>query len=230
MIETHDSESRGNTAKNTQYLTLLKSKTMNADHPRHHGVVMQAHHAISAKGMVLSGLADKFADFGYDINLEDNLVFIPSTLQGACLLGVQPHRGNHTAPSIDNPDRDSDRQPSYHTRVAGMLNEAFDTIDELCGGDGVNIRRNTQKVLNGLSTRIISFIQNKPEMLPLTKLHSHFPSRSKRGCGGVDYVNDPRATEICPVGRDHVEKHGPHQKSEGILYVGTLPYKLRAGN
>ena len=86
-------------------------------HPRHHGVAMQAHHVISATAMHASGLADKIKKFGYNINELENLALLPCTLQGACYLGVQPHRGNHTAPA-DPYTYKNDQQPvDYHKMV-----------------------------------------------------------------------------------------------------------------
>ena len=112
----------GNSAKDSKYLKRIKD-AIEGDkaHPRHNGVKMQAHHAISAEGMKLSGLGKKIEKFGYDINLLSNLVFIPCTLQGACYLGVQPHRGNHTA-VISQDDYDDDLEPkNYHKLISSRI-------------------------------------------------------------------------------------------------------------
>jgi hypothetical protein len=78
----------GNSAKDTQYLKRITEHiATDKTHPRHQGVKMQAHHIISGEGIKRSGLGKKLKEFGYNINLLPNLVFIPCTLQGACYLG-----------------------------------------------------------------------------------------------------------------------------------------------
>ena len=226
-----DATERGNSKKNGHaYLDLIKSKTEDSKHPRNMGVSMQAHHAISAKGMDLSGLADKYEDFGYDINQIKNLVFIPCTLQGASLLGVQPHRGNHTAPDVDKPNRDKDKDANYHTMVSDLLQEAYRNIDELCGSGRKDITAETQHMLDEVSETIIDRIQNNPKEARLTALYKHFTRNNKRGCGGVDYVNDKRAVDICPVGRHHTHRQGEFQRDEEISYVGNGKYMLKPGS
>ena len=49
---------------------------------------MQAHHVLSGEGVRQSKIGARLVKWRYDINTEKNLVFIPSTLQGACYLGV----------------------------------------------------------------------------------------------------------------------------------------------
>ena len=121
----------GNTSKNSAYLRNIKNAIEDdKSHPRHNGVLMQAHHIISAKGMSLSNLAKKIEKFGYDINELPNLSFIPCTLQGACHLGVQPHRGNHTA-RVDQDDYDDDLEVrDYHKMVAKKIKELMHLDDE----------------------------------------------------------------------------------------------------
>jgi len=68
-------------------------------HPFHasNGFYMQIHHLLSQKGIADTGAsAIKIKNMGYNMNRAGNLVALPSTLQGACHLGVQPHRGNHS--------------------------------------------------------------------------------------------------------------------------------------
>ena len=101
----------GTIAKSKTYLTTMKVRIApDALHPRHRGVKMQAHHILSGEGAKLSQMGRKLVGFGYDINTPKNLAFLPCTLQGACYLGIQPHRGNHTAPSdgADEDDADDD--------------------------------------------------------------------------------------------------------------------------
>lgn len=213
------------TKKGFDYLNELRketSETKTPNHPRHHGIKMQAHHAISEKGISLLSYADKFADFGYNINWTTNLVFIPSTLPGACMLGVQPHRGNHTAPSATAPDIDSLRENTYHGSVSEFLQAAYRVIKQKCGDNTSNVAEETKKEMNKVSAKIIKFIQRKPEEFPLTHIAENFKPGDKRGCGGATSVT-VRSQKLCP----HDRKHTGH---EGITYVCTTPYTLTPGN
>lgn len=220
---------RGNTTKGAAYLSLLKSLTQEARHPRHHGVAMQAHHAISQKAIFDANLNDRLEDFGYQIDVANNLVFIPSTLQGACLLQIQPHRGNHTAERIEGPDDDGDHPPKYHIMVANRLKAIMSALEEACGDLGKDMAKTTQKALDKISSDIIRKIQHKPVEARLTVLYPYFEPGNPRGCGGVESVRS-EGSDTCPVHRNHTGKHGPRQGSESITYVCTEPYQLRAGN
>ncbi len=56
------------------------------NHPRHHGITMQAHHLLSKSGVGDTGLAEDLKHLGYDIDHHNNIVLIPSTLPSACHL------------------------------------------------------------------------------------------------------------------------------------------------
>jgi hypothetical protein len=227
---TEPNEKGGNTSKDSEYLNRIKGATTDLEHPRHKGVKMQAHHAISAQGMALSGLAIKLKKFGYDINLTPNLVFIPYSLQGACLLGVQPHRGDHTAPLDHDDYNDDEHLPSYHEAVSLMLIEADRKIGVACLGEGVNKKAAAQRILDELSAIIVDFIQNSPEQARLTRLYKHFVPGNRTGCGGVDAVGDHRGSIACPVDRNHTGKQGKGQIKEAISYSCDGHYKLKPGN
>lgn len=219
---------RGKTAKDTEYLKTLQARTTDQKHPRNQGVVMQAHHVISAKGIAMGSYNDRLEDFGYRINEAMNLVFIPSTLQGACLLQVQPHRGNHTAQ--DAPDVDGNRDRTYHESVKEHLKTVMPKLEKLCGKPGKNMQKETQDALDAISEVIIECIQHKPSEAKLTKLYKHFQPGNVRGCGGAKgSVNDP-AADICPVHRNHTGKRAPGQPDEKIVFKCVKPYELIAGN
>ena len=223
---------RGNTTKGSEYLTMLKSKTtllMHPRHPRHHGVDMQAHHAISQKAIFDAKLDERLEDFGYEIDVANNLVFIPSTLQGACLLQVQPHRGNHTAEEVKGADDDRQHYPPYHIMVANRLKAIMPGLEAECGRHGHNIQKTTQDTLDKISSDIIKKIQRKPREARLTRVYMNFDPGNLRGCGGVDSVTF-RGSDTCPVHRNHTGKHGPDQEAEAITYVFTEQYELKAGN
>lgn len=143
---------RGTTKKSDyEYLTTLKKLTESSAHPRNQGVTMQAHHVISAKSVVLAGLKDRLEDFGYDINVANNLVFIPSTLQGACLLQVQPHRGDHSA--VDAADIDGNRDDTYHEKVRDRLKKVLPKLERECGKPGVDMKKFVHLKLDELRKR-----------------------------------------------------------------------------
>lgn len=223
---------RGNSAKDSKYLDRIKRATsvaMMPLHPRHHGVAMQAHHLISAEGMRLSRLGNKIEKFGYDINTLENLAFIPSTLQGACHLSVQPHRGNHTAPITDPDDYNDDDHPeSYHVMVGRRVRALNLPLDRECTGTEDARVREVKNGLDRLSSEILTLIQRAPGRAPLTSVSASFQPGDRVGCGGVDSVRSHRG-QPCANDRDHQGgKHSRNQRNEGIA-ISRTPYQLRTG-
>lgn len=221
----------GNSAKDSKYLKRIKDAIENLkEHPRHNGIKMQAHHAISAEGMKRSGLGKKIERFGYDINLLTNLVFIPCTLQGACHLGVQPHRGNHTA-LISEDDYDDDLEPlTYHDLICNRIVDLQLPLAKACQGQDDARIHEIQRKLDILSRDIVSLIQRKPSAAPLTTIAHFFSPKNPIGCGGVDSVQLHRGGSGCDVGRNHSGNHqGKKQKKENITYELKEPYKLKPG-
>lgn len=220
----------GNSAKDSQYLKRIKDAIAHdKDHPRHQGIKMQAHHLISAEGMKRSGLGRKIEKYGYDINLLPNLAFIPCTLQGACHLGVQPHRGNHTA-LVDQDDYDDDMEPgNYHDLVARMIKELGLPLNKECSGDGSDQRRLVQSKLDKLSREILNLILKKPRAAPLTEVAKHFNPGNTIGCCGVDAVGHHKGHRNCPVDRNHRGRQGPGQKAERIEYESNGRYQIAVG-
>lgn len=220
----------GNSSKDSQYLNRIKAAiALDPTHPRHHGVKMQAHHIISGDGMKLSRLGKKIEQFGYDINLLPNLAFIPCTLQGACHLGVQPHRGNHTT-LVDQDDYNDDLEPlDYHKMVAKKIIELGLPLDKECPGDHKTKSEVVKEKLDRLSKDILNLIQNKPGAAPLTDIAKHFNPGNHIGCGGVETVKLNRGVVACPTERNHMGKQGTGQKAEGITYQSDGKYKLKPG-
>lgn len=220
----------GNSSKNSKYLRLIKTAiALDLTHPRHHGVKMQAHHIISCEGMKRSGMGKKIEQFGYDINLLPNLAFIPCTLQGACHLGVQPHRGNHTA-LVDQDDYKDDLEPmSYHEMVGRSIKELGLPLSKECPGDQKTKADQVREKLDNLSKRILNLIQHKPSAAPLTDIAKHFDRRERVGCSGVDIVSQHKAGTPCPTERNHQGKQGISQIFENITYKSDSTYKLRPG-
>lgn len=222
----------GNSSKDSKYLARIKRAiALDPAHPRHphHGVKMQAHHLISAEGMKRSGLGKKLEKFGYDINLLPNLSFIPCTLQGACHLGVQPHRGNHTA-LVDQDDYEDDLEPmNYHKMVAKRIKKLDLPLSKECPGDNKTKSETVRNKLDKLSEDILKLIQNSPGAAPLTDIAKHFKPGNHIGCGGVDTVTLHSGQVTCHTKRSHAGKQGPSQKAEGITYNSDGKYKLKTG-
>jgi hypothetical protein len=216
------------------YLARMKSHiALDKTHPRNQGVKMQAHHLISGKGMAKSELGEKIEGFGYDINLRPNLVFLPCTLQGACHLGIQPHRGNHDTAIPDQEDYDDDTEPrDYHRQVSDRLQSLHLPLNKECN------KRNSDKVideLNKLSKIILEKIVDDPGTFPLTRLYALFGARGL-GCGGVDNVAAHSHAHACPVGRDHLwnekdpsRSQGPSQAREKITFKTKKKYEFEVG-
>lgn len=218
----------GNSSKDSKYLKRIKDAIEHdKSHPRNNGVKMQAHHVISAEGMKRSELGKKIESFGYDINLLDNLVFIPCTLQGACHLSVQLHRGNHTA---NQDDYDDDSEPgSYHEMVRKKIKGLRLPISKECLGNSALNSKEVIDKINDLSKIILKLIQKRPDIAPLTSIAKNFLMMSLHGCGGVDSVTRYSIKKICSVGRDHLNRQAQGQAEEKITYIKNGEYIFKIG-
>ena len=139
------------------YLNRLKKATeLDRGHPRHHGVKMQAHHLLSADGFKKSGKVSFFKGLGYDINAIENLAFIPSTLQGACHLAVQLHRGNHDSSDPDAADSDSEHPIGYHRKIAKVIADCAARLDKIdvCKMNASEREKRAQKLLDNAAAKI----------------------------------------------------------------------------
>ncbi len=220
---------------------ILNRVKADRGHPLFKGVKMQAHHLVSKSGVFISGLKADLEHLGYDINVWENLVLLPCTLQGACHLGVQLHRGNHSATAdVDifhgnGGDSDFDHLP-YHAVVSVCL-------------QGVRIQRNAgrlcrdtegeiQKEINSISRKLLGMIQ--VFAVPLSPIHTAFLPGIGPGCCGCDATADAeeklesakklkaKKQLACPTGRDHHRKQGPGQQAESITYRNGV-YDLDVG-
>jgi hypothetical protein len=179
---------------------------------------MQAHHVISADGVKMSGLGKELEAFGYDINALDNLVFIPSTLKGACHLGVQPHRGNHT----EEFDDDDAHPTTYHRYVAKQIMELSKYLRNECPGGDISKTKIINREMNKKGVDILSKIEKTPAALKLTKVAQHYTKNNMSGCGGVNNVGT-HVGKPCPDERNH-------QGQDGIVFPKPKSfYKLTMG-
>jgi hypothetical protein len=228
-------EMTGNSSKNSTYLAMMKLRTLSPNHPRHMGIRMQAHHVLSSDGVKLSKLGPKLVKFGYDINTEKNLAFIPCTLQGACHLGVQPHIGNHTAlgrpeAEASEDDYDDDAEPAhYHEQISTAVKMEAKKFPKRCK-KGTKGNNSATDLLDALAVLLLERIQKQPAELPLTSVAEHFKRRSNIGCGGHDSVTILKDAPVkCAVERGHHGKQKIGQREEHIQYVSDGKYQLEMG-
>ncbi|MBN3573585.1 AHH domain-containing protein [Vibrio neptunius] len=111
--------------------SVLDPAVEDPNHPINHGFQMQVHHLLSKAGVKKTGDGPKLKSYGYDINLPGNLVALPCTLEGACHLQVQLHRGSHPN-AIDTNDNDKEHPKGYHRRVTYLIKNAYKTISKRC--------------------------------------------------------------------------------------------------
>jgi len=208
-----------------------------SDHPINKGVKMQAHHLISRKALLDSSIENRLEDFKYDIDNVDNIALIPCTLQGACHLNVQLHRGNH--PGVlradnGNNDDDSEHPKSYHKDIKVRINELKKSIEKgkYCES---NKYKKILQMMNELSEDIAIDINNHE--LALTNISENFGSGSKsngKGCCDGESVKDTRKNtyaDSCSSKRDHYNnKQAKVQRKEDIKYKKPGSYVIRGGN
>lgn len=227
----------GNDSKDSKYLAAITKRiALDRGHPRHNGIKMQAHHIISAEGVKRSTKGSTLVKFGYDINCLKNLVFLPCTLQGACHLGIQPHRGNHTAPSdpwpgskaserVDENSYDDDAHPeSYHIMVSQKVKDIAGHLDRECKGNARDAGV-AQEKLDDLSQTILLTIYGRPNRARLTKIADSFLPGHPIGCSGAHSVGSHNKSKSCPSDRDHLGSRG----TENITFKAAGPYVPRPG-
>ncbi|UTH76600.1 AHH domain-containing protein [Chromobacterium sp. IIBBL 290-4] len=227
-------------ARDSKYRKLiLRHVALKKEHPIHSGIAMQAHHLISASGVKISMTGNWLEKMGYNINLLPNLALIPSTLQGACHLGVQPHKSGHTIASEMEETDDDDMHPKdYHALVARELRVLKAEIQSLCFGNDQDALNKLNEKMNHLSEKILHKIQTTPHLMRLSAVADYYlPGLA--GCGGVDNIPKREKGEvvqytekhICTVHRNHYMAQGKGQAKENITYKKPLlAYKLQVGN
>ncbi len=180
----------GNIDKDSKYRDrILRAVALDRGHPIHHGIAMQAHHVISAKGVSMSGLGPSLKAQGFDINELKNLVLIPCTLQGACHLGVQLHRGNHTY-------HDDEHPRSYHLEVSDRIKKLENKMDDYCAR-----KKSVQGLLNSQSKKILKAVSDFK--LPLTAIFESFKVGNSTGCANATNVGAHNKNISCVLDRNH---------------------------
>ncbi|WP_199610004.1 AHH domain-containing protein [Flocculibacter collagenilyticus] len=170
---------RGNAQKDKKYLGRMQRAVKHDDnHPINNGIHMAAHHLISAKGVELSELGSLLEHRGYDINELENLVYLPSTFEGACQLRVQLHKGDHTyALPGEKP---------YHDQVKAMVkklkNQFTNCSSKIEGKNYVDM------LMNEISLDLVEKISQF--RIPLTSVFRNFKPSSYVGCANKVKISE----------------------------------------
>ncbi|WP_196161096.1 AHH domain-containing protein [Reinekea sp. G2M2-21] len=200
--------------------TLLNAVEGNPNHPIFNGIIMAAHHLISVEGMAKSGLGSLVEDRGYNINLVENLIFLPYELEGACHLGVQLHRGDHTAEVNGR---------NYHAAVKALLEKKINEIEK-CESSPKETLKKLTRTLNGISELMAEMIEDWEVFL--SGIAKDFEPDNAKGCGNTKTIGQHRLSDRhCHLNRDHQFKPGRVVMNVKNLPI-TLPkqhYKLKAG-
>ncbi|MDX1695191.1 MAG: AHH domain-containing protein [Ketobacteraceae bacterium] len=189
------------------YIDNLKKAIADvADHPYHAGFKMQAHHILSREAFFrVDGKRGEFARkveaIGYNINLAQNLVFLPCELEGACHLQVPLHRGNHTY--VDHNNKDGDVYRPYHAEVArrieSKIRKFVNDCDTRCATNAYSREQQIQKMLDSVSKKVLKLVADYK--LPLNRMHTDFKLHNPKGCGNL--VNIGTSEQNCKKNRDH---------------------------
>jgi len=166
---------------------VLVPAAKDSKHPTNYGFTMQVHHLLSTKGVKDSGHYDELKAYNYNINLAGNLVALPSTLQGACHLKVQLHKGDHTT-LMDTNDNDGEHPRAYHRFITGLVKKACTTINKRCDEQKQKLK-GVQRYMDYHSLLVLRDIGNF--RLPLTSVYKAFSPRGV-GCLGVTSVPELR--------------------------------------
>jgi len=197
-------------------------------HPLSHGIVMQAHHLISSKGAKNSGLEADLVELNYEINVVNNLVFLPSTLEGACHLNVQLHRGDHKAKIPDT--------KNYHRYVQGQIADIKQKINDCDKNE--EKKSPIQDAMDLVSREILNEIAAFD--IPLSFIYKNFkPDSGLGGCCNKKNIPDVRkalkrksGTTPCSKEGNHLgDMHSFSEKSSNkdtITYKNTS-YRLEVG-
>ncbi|MEZ8098874.1 AHH domain-containing protein [Vibrio bivalvicida] len=184
------------------------------NHPISHGIKMSVHHLLSQQGFIISKKDKKLISYGYNINVKENLVALPSEMDAACYLRVQVHRGNHPG-YVDNNDSDDDHPKSYHKHIANMLRKATKKLEDKCA-------TGNERTVRLYSIAMLSKISNFE--IPLTKAYKTF-EKNESGCGGE--TSCPTLFAKYSLGESRVcNRDVDHKKFNSFKQV---PYKLEIG-
>lgn len=197
---------------------VIKPARKDPNHPINHGFKMQVHHLLSKQGIKDTEKDPIFKSYGYDINKPGNLVALPCTLDGACYLQVQLHRGDHPR-VVDTNDKDSEHPDSYHDEVTQLASKAFGTISKRCVDDK---NPGIQRYMDYHSLLILRKISSFK--LPLTTVARAFQP-GRMGC-----LNASSIPELIIKLKDNPKQHECNGRShDSYSTFSQVPYILQRG-
>ncbi|MER2497047.1 AHH domain-containing protein [Vibrio neptunius] len=173
-------------------------------HPFCHGIQMDTHHLISGKALNDLGqdIQDALIYKGYNVNALNNLVGLPKTYKGACYLGIQLHRTQHTFKSNEFGEVQTS---NYHKEVIKFIHSIESEITQCNGTTAIEESKRDIHVnhMDQLSRKLLNKILNF--QLPLTKIGHHFNKKSKVyiGCANKEKIGELSGSELQPCNQNH---------------------------
>jgi hypothetical protein len=168
---------------------------------------------LSKKAAKKSGVKPVLESYGYDINKIGNLVALPCTLDGACHLEVQLHRGDHTSFT----DNDDEHPTPYHVHVMDIMQKAVEFIEKNCeSGSSAKVQARMDNRSEGVLEDIENFY------IRLTRVHKCFKHK-EIGCNGkssVGDLDDSRNDDNAGCNRNHNKEYPKFPKKKYSLSVG----------
>ena len=199
---------------------LLEAIKDDTNHPLQCGIPMQIHHLLSKAAAKRSGAKLILESYGYDINKLENLVALPCTFAGACHLGVQLHRGDHTSSS--NNDDDDEHNDSYHDHVQKIIVNAIENIENNCeGGDDKKVQDRMNKKSKTVLDDIIDY------RIRLTRVHIWFKEKNS-GCNGLGKINEKFSIDDLVKSKDNTNNNCDREHAEFELFP-KQKYNLKIG-
>ncbi len=186
----------------------LKNAEAQRDHPINFGIHMDTHHLISAEAIKISKLGKSLKNKGYVIDSLSNLVGFPSTLPGACHLGVQLHRGDHK--------HKRPKEEPYHKFVSSLLIADAEDILACYGRTEIEEKKSEiHKLIDPVGKKVLRKVLSY--QLPLTVIFDRFKQdQDGIGCSNChDIKPAEKSIELCSKNRNHYgEIDKKYQSSE----------------
>ncbi|REL28130.1 hypothetical protein DXX93_17210 [Thalassotalea euphylliae] len=222
-----ENEIEGTIDKDKKYRKRLEKQAKKIkNHPYNNGIYMAAHHLVSKDAVQNTEMGALLIQKGYNINLLGNLVFLPSTLMGACQLKVQLHRGDHTY-ALPN-------QEAYHDQVASSL-EKIEMKLRKCSS---RTQKDSSEIQQKIDKESIKILKRIAEFrVPLTSIFRNFKPSSKVGCSNHTEVTDCEGSIArCHHERSHVghinylNPNAEVRKVKQVISYTRSHYQLKVGN
>lgn len=176
-------------------------------HPFCQGIQMDTHHLISEKALKDIGqdIQEALIYKGYNVNALNNLVGLPKTYKGACYLGIQLHRTQHTYKSNEFGEVQTS---NYHKEVIKFIHSIESEITQ-CNGT-TKIEESEREIhvnhMDEISRKLLNKILKF--QLPLTKIAHHFNKKKSKvyiGCANKEKIGELSKNNLQPCGMDHFD-------------------------